>query len=175
MHGTPLSIATYSSRMSRRLIRKSLILLCAVSIAVYMGLSAAGGVLLMENALHAPRFPLTERATVNVSTVRVIAGPMVEIAFLEARLSHGLGFDKTSPEQALADSHVPSLLIAGLADQNIPPRHAREIVTVARSPVKLWEVPGAGHTAAMSVDPVEFQRRVVGWFAAHSHTIVRAA
>lgn len=111
----------------------------------------------------------------NVSTVRVIARPMVEIAFLEARLSHGLGFDKTSPEQALADSHVPSLLIAGLADQNIPPRHAREIVTVARSPVKLWEVPGAGHTAAMSVDPVEFQRRVVGWFAGHSHTIVHAA
>jgi len=28
----------------------------------------------------------------------------------------------------------------------------------------LWEVPGAGHVTAATINPVEYQRRVLGWF-----------
>jgi pimeloyl-ACP methyl ester carboxylesterase len=104
----------------------------------------------------------------NVPTIRVLAWPMVEFAFLEARLRYGLDMDQISPQHVLALSHVPALLIAGLADRNIPSRHSRESFRTAGASCQLWEVPGAGHTAAASMDPVEFQRRVLGWFAAHS-------
>lgn len=103
----------------------------------------------------------------NVRTVRVIAWPVVEAAFLEARVRYGLDFDQASPERALAASHVPALLIAGMADENIPLRHSREILRLAGRPNELWEVLGAGHTAAASVEPAEFQARVLDWCAGH--------
>jgi uncharacterized protein len=57
----------------------------------------------------------------------------------------------------------PLLLIRGLEGQ---PQEAlnRAYYDAARSPKSLWEVPGAGHTAALSAQPQEYERRVVGFF-----------
>jgi uncharacterized protein len=99
---------------------------------------------------------------------RIAAWPMLEFGFLDARLHHGLNFDDASPARALASSRVPALLIAGLADKNIPPRHARQIFALAGAPNELWEVPGAGHTGASRADPVVFQSKVLQWFATHT-------
>lgn len=104
---------------------------------------------------------------VNISISHVVAYPLVNAAFLYARLRYGLDFNTVSPEKALAAPHAPALLIAGLKDDNIPPRHAERIIRLVGPPCELWRVPGAGHTTSASVDPDGFQRRVLSWFAVH--------
>ena len=60
------------------------------------------------------------------------------------------------------------LLIHGLADRNIPPYHSDLIQVMNPSLIEVWKVPGAVHTGAYKAAPEEFNRRVLGWFAAHS-------
>ena len=57
----------------------------------------------------------------------------------------------------------PLLLIRGLDGQ------AQEVLNrvyhaAARKPKTLWEVPGAAHTAALSAQPTEYERRVIAFF-----------
>jgi uncharacterized protein len=97
---------------------------------------------------------------------RTILRPVVEIALLIARFRYHIDLTQASPEDAVAHTHVPVLLIHGVVDSNIPLRHSLRLV--ANHPeLSLWQVPGADHCGAMSVAPQEFGRRVVGWFDAH--------
>jgi len=57
----------------------------------------------------------------------------------------------------------PLLLIRGLEGQQQEALN-RVYYDAARQPRTLWEVPGAGHTAALSARPHEYERRVVGFF-----------
>ncbi len=83
-----------------------------------------------------------------------------------ARLRYGVDLGKADPARAVASSGVPVLLIHGLADTNLPPRHS-EMIRAANSNVVLWEPAGADHCGASTAAPVEYERRVAGWFAAH--------
>jgi len=76
--------------------------------------------------------------------------------------------EDASPERAVVNSKVPVLLIHGLNDQNIPPYHSDLIEAKNPDSVVVWNVPGAVHTGAYEAAPEEFERRVLGWFAAHS-------
>jgi|SRR5579864_2259958 len=96
---------------------------------------------------------------------RILLRPMVEIAFLRVRWKYGLDMEQVSPEDAVARSHIPVLLIHGQIDRNIPVRHSRAIHGVAPQSV-LWEVPGADHCGAIAAAPREFETRVLGWFDA---------
>jgi len=96
--------------------------------------------------------------------------PAVEAGFLYARWRYGVDLDQASPEDAVAGSRVPVLLIHGKVDTNLPPRHSELIVarSAGRAPgVVLWEPADAGHTGAAGAEPAEFERRVVEWFAGH--------
>jgi hypothetical protein len=93
---------------------------------------------------------------------RTVLRPMVEIAFLRARWKYGLRMGEISPEDAVAKSRVPVLLIHGQIDSNIPVRHSRAIHALVPRTV-LWEVPGADHCGALAMAPEEFENRVVGW------------
>jgi alpha-beta hydrolase superfamily lysophospholipase len=99
---------------------------------------------------------------------RALAVPMVWSGFLYARMKYGLDFRAASPEDALAGSATPVLLIHGLADTNIYPRHSQTLAVRSPRNTTLWLVPGARHTAAFGSAPVEFPRRVLGWFADHA-------
>jgi dipeptidyl aminopeptidase/acylaminoacyl peptidase len=101
---------------------------------------------------------------------RTLLRPAVEAGFLYARLRYGVDLDQASPEDAVAGSRVPVLLIHGKKDTNLPPRQSELIVgkSAGRVPaVALWEPVDAGHTGAAGAEPKEFERRVVGWFAGH--------
>ena len=109
---------------------------------------------------------------------RTVLRPVVEIALLIARNRYHIDLTQASPEDAVAHTHVPVLLIHGVVDSNIPLRHSLRLV--AHNPqLQLWQVPGADHCGAMSVAPEEFERRVVSWFGMNgkpsSRTQVRAA
>jgi pimeloyl-ACP methyl ester carboxylesterase len=96
---------------------------------------------------------------------RILLRPMVEIAFLRVHWKYGLDMQRVSPEDAVARSHIPVLLIHGQIDRNIPVRHSRAIHGAAPQTV-LWEVPGADHYGAIAAAPHEFETRVLGWFDA---------
>src|SRR5450432_300449 len=98
---------------------------------------------------------------------RTILRPIVEFAFLYARLKYKLDFEQVSPEDAVARTKVPISLIHGKADSNIPVRHAD--LLVARNPgISLWEVPNADHCGAMSTAPEDFAEKVLNWFMSHT-------
>ena len=57
-----------------------------------------------------------------------------------------------SPEDSVAATRVPVLLIHGQIDGNIPLRHSLQIQSRNRN-VVLWEVPNADHCGAISAAP----------------------
>lgn len=101
---------------------------------------------------------------------RTLLRPAVEAGFVSARWRYGVDLEQASPEAAVAASRVPVLLIHGLADTNLPPRHAERIVarSASRIPaIELWEPARAGHCGAAGAEPAEYNRRVIGWFGSH--------
>jgi pimeloyl-ACP methyl ester carboxylesterase len=94
---------------------------------------------------------------------RTLLRPVVEFAFLYVRFKHGLDMRQVAPEDSLATTEVPVLLIHGQIDSNIPLRHAHRIQSRNRK-VVLWEVANTGHCGAISKAPQEFQHRVFVWF-----------
>jgi pimeloyl-ACP methyl ester carboxylesterase len=52
----------------------------------------------------------------------------------------------------------PVLIIAGGADAEVPPAHARELYRLAPKPCELWEVPSAGHNNIHKIAPDYFDR-----------------
>jgi uncharacterized protein len=98
---------------------------------------------------------------------KTLLRPVVEAAFLRARWKYELNMQTVSPQDAVAASSIPVLLIHGQSDGNIPIRHSRFIH--AHNPnTALWEVPNADHCGAITAAPQEFERRVFAWFAVHS-------
>jgi pimeloyl-ACP methyl ester carboxylesterase len=100
---------------------------------------------------------------------RTLLRPLVDVAFLRARWEFKLDMQQISPEERLAASRTPVLLIHGEDDSNIPVRHSRRIRS--RNPsVVLWEVPNADHCGAISAAPREFEQRLLNWFSTHSRS-----
>jgi pimeloyl-ACP methyl ester carboxylesterase len=94
---------------------------------------------------------------------RTILRPLVDVAFLRARWKYHLDMQQISPEDSVAATAIPVLLIHGQIDSNIPVRHSRLIH--ARNPnAQLWEVPSADHCGAISTAPQEFEHRLLAWF-----------
>jgi pimeloyl-ACP methyl ester carboxylesterase len=97
---------------------------------------------------------------------RTFLFPTVEAGLIYAQYKYGVDLASSSPEKAAAHSHVPILLIHGLADNNLPPINS-ERIKAADPGAELWEPAGAGHCGALSTAPAEYERRVIGWFESH--------
>lgn len=114
-----------------------------------------------------------QRTGTGVWSARTIFWPVIEAGFLYADLRYGVDFESASPQDAVAASHTPVLLIHGWEDRNLPRRHSETIVAESRSrkpEVVLWEPLHADHCGAYSAEPAEYERRVIGWFDSHLAT-----
>lgn len=98
---------------------------------------------------------------------RTLLRPALEVGMTYALFRYGVDLGNANPASAVAATRVAVFLIHGLADTNLPPRHA-EIIKARNRAVTLWEPVGAGHCGASTAAPTEYERRVVGWFASHS-------
>ncbi len=101
---------------------------------------------------------------------RTVLRPAIELGLLYARVRYGVQLSHAVPAESAAESHVPILLIHGLKDDDLPPRHSEMILMLSRGRnehVSLWEVANGGHTNAMSTEPAEYERRVIGWLNVH--------
>jgi uncharacterized protein len=92
----------------------------------------------------------------------------VEVGLIYARWRYGLDLRDASPEKALAESSTPVLLIHGQADVNIRPWHSERMAAEFPGHVQLWEVSGAEHGGAVTVQHEMFQAKLVNWFSDHS-------
>ncbi len=110
---------------------------------------------------------VTQPLGIDSAFARILFAPAIESALTYARVRYEVDFELVNPAKAVAGSHTPVLLIHGLKDRNILPRHSKRILHAAPGSVQLWEVPGAGHTGAISQSPTEFAKRVFAWFENH--------
>jgi hypothetical protein len=99
---------------------------------------------------------------------RTLLRPLVEVAFLRARWKYNLNMQQVSPQDSVAATKIPVLLIHGQIDSNIPVRHS-EAIHASNPSTQLWEVPGADHCGAISQSPKEFEHRLVEWLTPHPH------
>lgn len=106
------------------------------------------------------------RAQQVMGTPAIVAKPLVGAALLSAWLLHGLDLYRASPVKSAQSLTTPLLLIHGLEDTNVPVSHTKAIAAAQPAAV-LWLVPGAGHVGASQAAPIEFRRRVLGWFHQH--------
>jgi uncharacterized protein len=61
----------------------------------------------------------------------------------------------------------PVLLMQGGADQVVSPESGRRLFDAAGEPKELWFDPALGHAQFLKERPVEFERRVTGFFQKH--------
>lgn len=102
---------------------------------------------------------------------RTLLRPALWTGLLYARFRYNVDLQSASPENSVARTRVPILLIHGLADTNLPPRHSEAMK--ARNPaIVLWEPAGAEHCGASATAPAEYETRVIGWFQNHSRAAV---
>jgi dipeptidyl aminopeptidase/acylaminoacyl peptidase len=100
---------------------------------------------------------------------RTLGHPAIWSAVLYAHVRYGINLLQPSPLEAIAHSTVPVLLIHGDSDRNIAPLHSQLLAAAASGHAELWLVPNAGHTMAWAAAHDEFESRLLGWFASHSH------
>ena len=105
---------------------------------------------------------------------RTLGRPLVELAFLYARVRYKVDLRSSSPAKAIAASNTPVLMIHGDSDTNILPENSKRLHRMSRDS-ELWIVPGAGHGGAWATQPTEFEQRVPAWFESHNHHPVSAA
>jgi fermentation-respiration switch protein FrsA (DUF1100 family) len=98
---------------------------------------------------------------------QTLGRPILEVAIAYTRLRYGIYLPDADPKAAVERSNIPTLLIAGTADHNIPMHHAEELERACAAHCVLWIVPGADHGGASSVDYAGFEQHVLGWFASH--------
>lgn len=77
----------------------------------------------------------------------------------------GFPIAEVSPVKAVATRAFLVLLICDENDVALPCRHTQKIYAAAIGPKQFWEVPGAFHTAGLVLQPKEFERRVLDFFA----------
>lgn len=103
-------------------------------------------------------------------TARSLLRPSVWAGETWARLHYGVDLSQASPRKAVQNSTTPVLLIHGQRDVNILPENSMLIRNANPKRVEYWSVPGAAHCGAWITQPQEFERRVLGFVAAHKAT-----
>jgi dipeptidyl aminopeptidase/acylaminoacyl peptidase len=99
---------------------------------------------------------------------RTLGRPIIGAAALYAQAFYHIDLLQPSPLRALKQSSVPVLLIHGVLDGSINPRHSIILAHAAPNHVQLWLVANAQHTGAWSAAHDEFESRVLAWFNSHS-------
>ncbi|MBZ5521430.1 MAG: alpha/beta fold hydrolase [Acidobacteriia bacterium] len=98
---------------------------------------------------------------------RSLGRPVIWTAWVYSKSRYGIDLLQPSPLEGIRQSCVPVLLIQGMEDKSINPRHALILAQAGANHVQLWLVPRAWHTGAWSVAHQEFESRVLEWFSAH--------
>jgi fermentation-respiration switch protein FrsA (DUF1100 family) len=80
-----------------------------------------------------------------------------------------LGIDPRdlAPIAAIHRLRAPVMIIAGTEDRHTHPHESKALYLRARSPKQLWLIDGAGHQDLYQHSPIEYEQRVMDFFARH--------
>ena len=98
---------------------------------------------------------------------KTVGRSVIDVALAYTRGRYGLDFRQANPADAITQSNVPVLLIAGTRDLDILPHHSEELAHIDPH-AQLWMVDGAAHGGACGSNPRLFNERVTGFFAQHN-------
>jgi pimeloyl-ACP methyl ester carboxylesterase len=175
-------IVTYGVRESEDIHRWADMLLRDTPVQRLYGLGQSmGAAILIQAASREPRFralvadcPFVsfeeiaqDRLVQNGLPARALGWPVLQLGLAYARVRYGVSLRQASPADALRHSRTPVLLIHGLGDVNIAPRHSRALQQANPAITQLWEVPRAGHVGSLGTQPGEYRGRVLHWFDVH--------
>lgn len=94
--------------------------------------------------------------------------PLIPITLFFTRWRLGLNPEPFSPiEHVSKISPRPMFLICGDRDARMPVSNSQRILAKAGPPKELWVVEGADHMEAHYKSPVEYEKRVAGFFRKH--------
>jgi pimeloyl-ACP methyl ester carboxylesterase len=116
---------------------------------------------------HAAYDRLGERFSAGPWLGMTLLRPTVEAGLLYSRLRYGVALGRVSPEDAVATSSVPVLLIHGERDVTLRPYQSRRLHQVNPKTTAIWEVPNVGHCGGLGAPDGEFEHRVVAWLETH--------
>ncbi|MGO9518603.1 MAG: alpha/beta hydrolase [Candidatus Korobacteraceae bacterium] len=88
----------------------------------------------------------------------------MESAILYSRLRYGVDLTDASAETGLLRTAIPVLLVQGTMDRKVPSRHVGHLGSCTRM-AEVWHVPGVWHSAAIDAANLEYELRLVSWFA----------
>jgi alpha-beta hydrolase superfamily lysophospholipase len=95
---------------------------------------------------------------------KTLLRPASVVALFHAEQKAGFDVDDVSPERAVAARPFPVLLISGIDDNSVPPRHSVRIYAAAIGPKELWLVSGGRHSRLVRHVMEEYEQRVSGFF-----------
>jgi fermentation-respiration switch protein FrsA (DUF1100 family) len=113
------------------------------------GFSAATNVIStsFQKFLHVPAFPFAP-VTVKIAEWRT-----------------GASVNQVRPVDVIGSlAPRPIFIIHGTADDVVPPDNSEQNFGAAKQPKQIWWVPGAGHVEARTLDPSDYQLRVIQFF-----------
>ena len=140
----------------------------------YLGVSQGGAAALLGSeplavdalVLEAV-YPTLREAVVNRISIRL--GPLAEmlapLLLLQVGPRLGIDPDALAPIEGIERVRASLLLIAGERDRHTTLRESRRLFDAAPEPKALWILPGAAHVDFHRFDTVEYERRVLEFFA----------
>lgn len=111
-------------------------------------------------------YPTLEEAVRNRITMRLGKFGRYLSPLIMWQIEPRLGFnpEQLAPINYLPQTKVPLLIIAGTQDEHTTITESRRMYNAASEPKQFWAVQGASHQNFHRYSPVEYQRRVLGFF-----------
>ena len=143
-----------------------------------IGVSLGGASLVFAHARPAPQavvlesvYPTITEAVANRLSMRLGASGEYLAPLLLWQLPLRLDFsaDDLKPIDGVAGLGAPLLVASGALDQQTTIAETRRLFDAAAAPKDLWEVPGAAHQDLHAFKPVEYERRILGFFERTLH------
>lgn len=96
-----------------------------------------------------------------------LGAPLAPMLLWQLPLRTGIDPSALRPIDHLAQLHAPVLIASGAEDRHTPWAATERLFDVAHEPKALWRVEGAAHVDLHAFAPVEYERRILAFFARH--------
>ncbi|MBI3898247.1 MAG: alpha/beta hydrolase [Gammaproteobacteria bacterium] len=112
-------------------------------------------------------YPTIEQAIADRLRIRLgnFGPPLEPLLTLQLKFHLGINADALRPIDAVRHASAPLFVLAGTEDQHTPLAEAQRLFDAAPEPKQFWAIAGAKHVDLYNVAPVEYQKRVLQFFA----------
>jgi fermentation-respiration switch protein FrsA (DUF1100 family) len=140
----------------------------------YLGVSQGGASALLgpeplpvQSLVLEAVYPTLREAVANRIAIRL--GPLAQflapLLLLQVRLRLDADPEAIAPIHGIREIRAPLLLIAGAEDRHTTLSDSQRLFEAAPDPKSLWVIPGAAHVDFHRFNPIEYERRILGFLS----------